>query len=145
MASVAPRGRGRGRRTIAEINMVPFIDVMLVLLIIFMVTAPLISPSVINLPSVGKAAKAPDRIIQVTIDKNEGLQLREGNTSKPASMRDLASQVQGMLQTAGGSASEVPVIIAADKGVKYETVVKVMDTLQKAGVQRVGLSVQTTP
>ncbi len=125
--------------------MVPFIDVMLVLLIIFMVTAPLISPSVINLPSVGKAAKAPDRIIQVTIDKNEGLQLREGNTSKPASMRDLASQVQGMLQTAGGSASEVPVIIAADKGVKYETVVKVMDTLQKAGVQRVGLSVQTTP
>ena len=145
MASVAPRGRGRGRRTIAEINMVPFIDVMLVLLIIFMVTAPLISPSVINLPSVGKAAKAPDRIIQVTIDKNEGLQLREGNTSKPASMRDLASQVQGMLQTAGGSASEVPVIIAADKGVKYETVVKVMDTLQRAGVQRVGLSVQTTP
>ncbi len=145
MASVAPRGRGRGRRTIAEINMVPFIDVMLVLLIIFMVTAPLISPSVINLPSVGKAAKAPDRIIQVTIDKNEGLQLREGNTYKPASMRDLASQVQGMLQTAGGSASEVPVIIAADKGVKYETVVKVMDTLQKAGVQRVGLSVQTTP
>ncbi len=125
--------------------MVPFIDVMLVLLIIFMVTAPLISPSVINLPSVGKAAKAPDRIIQVTIDKNEGLQLREGNTSKPASMRDLASQVQGMLQTAGGSASEVPVIIAADKGVKYETVVKVMDTLQRAGVQRVGLSVQTTP
>ena len=144
MASVAPRGRGRGRRTIAEINMVPFIDVMLVLLIIFMVTAPLISPSVINLPSVGKAAKAPDRIIQVTIDKNEGLQLREGNTSKPASMRDLASQVQGMLQTAGGSASEVPVIIAADKGVKYETVVKVMDTLQKAGVQRLGLSVQPT-
>jgi len=125
--------------------MVSFIDVMLVLLIIFMVTAPLISPSVINLPSVGKAAKAPDRIIQVTIDKNEGLQLREGNTSKPASMRDLASQVQGMLQTAGGSASEVPVIIAADKGVKYETVVKVMDTLQRAGVQRVGLSVQTTP
>jgi len=145
MASVAPRGRGRGRRTIAEINMVPFIDVMLVLLIIFMVTAPLISPSVINLPSVGKAAKAPDRIIQVTIDKNEGLQLREGNTSKPASMRDLASQVQGMLQAAGGNASEVPVIIAADKGVKYETVVKVMDTLQRAGVQRVGLSVQTTP
>ena len=145
MANVMARSGGHRRRSMSEINMVPFIDVMLVLLIIFMVTAPLISPSVINLPSVGKAAKAPDRIIQVTIDKNEGLQLREGNTSKPASMRDLASQVQGMLQTAGGSASEVPVIIAADKGVKYETVVKVMDTLQRAGVQRVGLSVQTTP
>ena len=145
MASVASRGRGRGRRTIAEINMVPFIDVMLVLLIIFMVTAPLISPSVINLPTVGKAAKAPDRIIQVTIDKNEGLELREGNTKKTVTQRDLAPQVQGMLQAIGGGASEVPVIIAADKGVKYETVVKVMDTLQRAGVQRVGLSVQTTP
>jgi biopolymer transport protein TolR len=49
--------RGRGRRTMNEINMVPFIDVMLVLLIIFMVTAPLITPSLIDLPSVGKAAK----------------------------------------------------------------------------------------
>ena len=145
MASVASRGRGRGRRTIAEINMVPFIDVMLVLLIIFMVTAPLISPSVINLPTVGKAAKAPDRIIQVTIDKNEGLELREGNTKKTVTQRDLATQVLGMLQAIDGAASEVPVIIAADKGVKYEAVVNVMNTLQKAGVQRVGLSVQTTP
>ena len=50
MASTAPRGRGRGRRTVSEINMVPFIDVMLVLLIIFMVTAPLIQPSMIDLP-----------------------------------------------------------------------------------------------
>jgi biopolymer transport protein TolR len=145
MPSVAPKGRGRGRRTIAEINMVPFIDVMLVLLIIFMVTAPLISPSVINLPTVGKAAKAPDRIIQVTIDKNEGLELREGNTKQAATLRNLAPQVQAMLQAIGGAATDTPVIIAADKGVKYETVVKVMDTLQRAGVQRVGLSVQTTP
>jgi biopolymer transport protein TolR len=59
--------RGRGRRTINEINMVPFIDVMLVLLIIFMVTAPLITPSVIDLPSVGKAARQPDQVIQVII------------------------------------------------------------------------------
>jgi len=145
MPSVAPKGRGRGRRTIAEINMVPFIDVMLVLLIIFMVTAPLISPSVINLPTVGKAAKAPDRIIQVTIDKNEDLELREGNTKQAATLRNLAPQVQSLLQAPGGSATDTPVIIAADKGVKYETVVKVMDTLQRAGVQRVGLSVQTTP
>ena len=58
--------RGRGRRTINEINMVPFIDVMLVLLIIFMVTAPLIAPSVIDLPSVGKANKTPDRCVSIT-------------------------------------------------------------------------------
>ena len=65
--------RGRGRRTINEINMVPFIDVMLVLLIIFMVTAPLIAPSVIDLPSVGKAARQPDQIIQVILGKNDSL------------------------------------------------------------------------
>ena len=146
MPAVAHKGRGRGRRTIAEINMVPFIDVMLVLLIIFMVTAPLISPSVINLPSVGKAAKAPDRVIQVLIDKNEQLQIKEGSsTTTAATVRDLASRVTAVQQATGLPAKDVPVVIAADKSVKYETVVKVMDTLQRAGVQRVGLSVQTTP
>ena len=129
----------------AEINMTPLVDVMLVLLIIFMVTAPLIAPSVINLPSVGKAAKAPDRVIQVLIDKNEQLQIKEGNTTTAATVRDLASRVTAVQQATGLPAKDVPVVIAADKSVKYETVVKVMDTLQRAGVQRVGLSVQTTP
>jgi biopolymer transport protein TolR len=71
----AVSSRGRGRRTIAEINMVPFIDVMLVLLIIFMVTAPMITPSVVDLPSVGKAAKQPDKVIQIVIQKDERLEL----------------------------------------------------------------------
>jgi biopolymer transport protein TolR len=146
MPAVASKGRGRGgRRPIAEINMVPFIDVMLVLLIIFMVTAPLIAPSVINLPSVGKASKTPDRVIQVLIDKNEQLQIKEGNTTTAATVRDLDSRVTAVQQANGLPAKDVPVVIAADKSVKYETVVKVMDTLQRAGVQRVGLSVQTTP
>ncbi len=102
MPAVASKGRGRGgRRPIAEINMVPFIDVMLVLLIIFMVTAPLIAPSVINLPSVGKAAKAPDRVIQVLIDKNEQLQIKEGNTTTTATVRDLASRVTTVQQATG--------------------------------------------
>src|ERR1035437_11186342 len=73
MATVV--SRGRGRRTINEINMVPFIDVMLVLLIIFMVTAPLISPSVIDLPSVGKANKTPDNVIRIVVNKDESLAL----------------------------------------------------------------------
>jgi biopolymer transport protein TolR len=68
MPSVAHRGRGR--RTISEINMVPFIDVMLVLLIIFMVTAPLITPSLIDLPSVGRASKQPDQVIPVIVGKD---------------------------------------------------------------------------
>jgi biopolymer transport protein TolR len=68
MPGVAGRGRAR-RRAVNEINMVPFIDVMLVLLIIFMVTAPLITPSVVDLPSVGKAAKPPDKVVKVQVSK----------------------------------------------------------------------------
>ncbi len=67
----AVSSRGRGRRTINEINMVPFIDVMLVLLIIFMVTAPMITPSMVDLPSVGKAAKQPDQVIQIVVQKDD--------------------------------------------------------------------------
>ena len=81
MASIAPRGGSRRRRTISEINMVPFIDVMLVLLIIFMVTAPLIAPSQIDLPSVGQASRQPERFEQV-IGKDERLQLRRA-TARP--------------------------------------------------------------
>jgi biopolymer transport protein TolR len=130
--------RGRGRRTINEINMVPFIDVMLVLLIIFMVTAPLITPSVINLPKVGKAAKQPDVVVQIVIGEGDALELKiKDKTSKPA-LKDLAAAVR--LAQAGASNSAV--VISADRNIKYESVVKVMDTLQRAGVQRVGLSVQ---
>ena len=130
--------RGRGRRTINEINMVPFIDVMLVLLIIFMVTAPLITPSVIDLPSVGKAAKQPDQVIQLIIDKEDAIEMKIKDKSSTLRFKDLASAVKNAQSAATNSA----VVISADKNIKYESVVKVMDTLQRAGVQRVGLSVQ---
>ncbi|MDP1656830.1 MAG: biopolymer transporter ExbD [Hylemonella sp.] len=141
MPSVA--SRGRGRRTINEINMVPFIDVMLVLLIIFMVTAPLITPSVIDLPSVGKAAKQPDQIIQIVVNKNDTLELKVDDKTSSLNLKELAAavkQAQGARDSAAAANSAV--VISADKNVKYETVVKVMDTLQRAGIQRVGLSVQ---
>jgi len=130
--------RGRGRRTINEINMVPFIDVMLVLLIIFMVTAPLISPSMINLPSVGKAAKQPDQVLQIIIGKGESLELKAKDKTTSVTLKDVARTVKQLQAGAENSA----VVISADKNVKYEAVVKVMDTLQSAGVARVGLSVQ---
>ena len=133
--------RGRGRRTINEINMVPFIDVMLVLLIIFMVTAPLVTPSLIDLPSVGKAGRQPDKVIQIVIGKNETMELKDRDKTTPVSTRDLAAAVR----RAQGDDANTPVVISADRNVKYEAVVKVMDTLQRAGVQRVGLSVKTTP
>jgi biopolymer transport protein TolR len=130
--------RGRGRRTINEINMVPFIDVMLVLLIIFMVTAPLISPSVIDLPSVGKAAKQPDQVIQLILDKNDSIQMKIKDKTSSLALKQVAAAVK----LAQGNVENSAVVISADKNIKYETVVKVMDTLQRAGVQRVGLSVQ---
>lgn len=138
---VATVSRGRGRRTINEINMVPFIDVMLVLLIIFMVTAPLISPSVIDLPSMGKANKAPDQIIKINIDKNGVLALESAKEGgKPASIA--INKIADVVKKMQGNKAETPVVISADKSVKYETVVEVMDKLQRAGIQRVGLSVQ---
>jgi biopolymer transport protein TolR len=135
--------RGRGRRTINEINMVPFIDVMLVRLIIFMVTAPLIAPSMIDLPSVGKAARQPDQIIQIVLGKSDSLEMKVKDKSTSLTLKDLASAVksaQGVRE--GAVAASSAVVISADKSVKYESVVKVMDTLQRAGIQRVGLSVQ---
>jgi len=134
----AVASRGRGRRAVSEINMVPFIDVMLVLLIIFMVTAPLITPSLIDLPSVGKANKQPDTVIQILINKDETLEMKIKNTSTPLDGKDVASAVR----SAQGGNPATPVVISADRTVKYESVVKVMDTLQKAGIQRVGLSVK---
>jgi biopolymer transport protein TolR len=135
--------RGRGRRTINEINMVPFIDVMLVLLIIFMVTAPLITPSMIDLPSVGKASLQPDQIIQIVLGKNDSLEMKIKDKTTTLTLKDLASTVKSA-QGARGSAvaANSAVVISADKNVKYESVVKVMDSLQRAGIQRVGLSVQ---
>ena len=137
----AVSSRGRGRRTINEINMVPFIDVMLVLLIIFMVTAPMITPSVIDLPSVGKAAKQPDQVIQIVVQKYDSLEMVNDNKTSKISFDNLANTVQ-LAQTGQKNSA---VVISADRNVKYETVVKVMDTLQRSGIQRVGLSVQLAP
>ena len=138
MANISHRGSSR-RRTISEINMVPFIDVMLVLLIIFMVTAPLITTGVVDLPSVGKSSKRPDHVVELVVGSGDLVKLRiDGKDGAPVAMRDVAAKVK---ELQGGDAN-TPVVISADKNVKYETVVKVMDTLQRSGVQRVGLSVK---
>ena len=137
----AVSSRGRGRRTISEINMVPFIDVMLVLLIIFMVTAPMITPSMVDLPSVGKAAKQPDQVVQVVIQKDERLELVSNGKTDSATLGSVAANVKRLV----GDGTNTAVVISADRTVQYETVVKVMDSLQRAGVARVGLSVQLAP
>ena len=138
MPAVVSRGGGR-RRSMNEINMVPFIDVMLVLLIIFMVCAPMIYTSVVDLPSVGKARQRPQSVIEVIIGADETVRLKlEQTESEALSADQVASRV---LATQNGNA-EMPVVISADKQVRYESVVKVMDSLQRNGVLRVGLSVK---
>ena len=141
MPAVSHRGSGSRRRTINEINMVPFIDVMLVLLIIFMVTAPLITTGVVDLPSVGKSRQRPEHVVEVVVGADEALRLRvDGKDGQPVAMRDVAARVNALQ---AGNAN-MPVVISADRNVKYEAVVKLMDTLQRAGVLRVGLSVKNT-
>lgn len=121
--------------------MVPFIDVMLVLLIIFMVTAPLIAPSVIDLPTIGKANTQTDKPIHVLYE-NKKITIKVNETDKPlpTSLENLASNVQ---KIQNGN-NKIPVIINADKSAKYADVVAIMDKLQASGLQRVGLAVQVT-
>jgi biopolymer transport protein TolR len=129
----------RGRRSINEINMVPFIDVMLVLLIIFMVTAPLITTGVVDLPSVGKSQQRPASVIEVIVGSDEKLRLRV-DQQEPVGLA-LAQLAARVREKQSGNA-DVPVVISADRSVRYESVVRVMDTLQRAGVRRVGLAVK---
>lgn len=136
---IARGGPVRRRRTMNEINMVPFIDVMLVLLIIFMVSAPLITTGVVDLPSVGRARQRPPSVVEVLIAQDEKLKVKlDQGEAEPVALPRLAARVRELQR----EQADVPVVISADRQVKYEAVVKVMDHLQRAGVQRVGLSVR---
>ena len=138
MPAVAGRG-SRRRRAMNDINMVPFIDVMLVLLIIFMVTAPLITTGMVDLPSVGKSNQRPNHVIELVLGLDEKLRMRiDQEDSGTLTLKELPTRVK---QAQAGDA-QVPVVISAERNVRYDAVVRVMDTLQRAGVQRVGLSVK---
>lgn len=154
MPAIQSSGRGhRSRRALADINVVPYIDVMLVLLIIFMVTAPLITPTMVKLPTVGNAPQAPSTLVQVTIQKDDTLQvtLRDPKlksasaTPQAVSLKDLPQTVQQLASQAGLSMDAMPVLIAADKDVKYDAVMRALNLLKQHGVERVGLAVQSNP
>ena len=138
----------KGRKKVAaksDINVTPFIDILLVLLIIFMVTAPLLTTSVIDVPSVGKAANVPEQVITIEIDKQLHIQVKSKSTGNSTAAQikqdaNMDTVAKVALQLQAGKA-QTPVIITADKSIAYENVVKVMDRLQRAGVQRVGLAV----
>ena len=139
MPNIGHRGSGSRRRTINEINMVPFIDVMLVLLIIFMVTAPLITTGVVDLPPVGRAQQRAASVVEVIVGIDDRLRIRV-DQGEPLALG--IGQLAARVRAAQAGNAEVPVVISADRQVKYETVVRVMDGLQKAGIKRVGLSVR---
>lgn len=125
-----------------QINVVPYVDVMLVLLIIFMVTAPLVNPSVVDLPSVGKSTQASAAPIEVVIKLDATMLLRDREDSKNQERAVTIKDLLPMLRQRQGSSAERPVVIAADKEVRYEAVLKVMDELQRGNIRRVGLAVK---
>ena len=130
--------RGRGRRAMNEINMVPFIDVMLVLLIIFMVTATVITPGAINVPSAGQSSKAPDNPVDVMLDSEGKLSLGGEVKEKDITEKEAIAAIKAAL----ADNPELPVMIAADSELRYQQVITMMRQLREAGVQRVGLSVK---
>ena len=131
----------RPRRLKNEINVVPYIDVMLVLLVIFMVTAPMMTTASIDVPSVGKASQVPAEALQVNIRADQSLSL----TAPGKAERSLSkSELSRAIVEAQRQNPEQPVLIVGDKSVKYEAVLSVMDELQRQQVKRVGLLVQPT-
>lgn len=126
----------------SNINVVPYIDVMLVLLVIFMITAPLMNPGQVDLPSIGKSLAPPVSPMEVIIKKDTSLALRDlgRNGIEIAVSRDeLISQLKQMQK----KNVDQPVVISADKNVRYEEVIKIMDLLQQQQIKKVGLLLKT--
>jgi biopolymer transport protein TolR len=129
------------RRLMNQINVVPYIDVMLVLLVIFMITAPMINPGQVELPSIGKTSNPPVAPLEVSIHTDQTLWLRDraaGGDERKVSRNELIAAVRRK-QTQN---PEQAVVIGADKDVRYEAVLDVMDMLQQNQVKKVGLLVK---
>ena len=134
----------RKRGTMHEINVVPYVDVMLVLLVIFMVTAPLITPQVIDLPTVGKASQPRVVPLEVFVKADQGLvvRTRDGNGRILEERTVSRAQLPGVIKSAHSKSPDLSVLVGGDKNARYESVLQVMDELRKQGVQKVGLQVK---
>ena len=128
----------RIRKQVAQINVVPLIDVMLVLLVVFMITAPFINPGQVDLPSVGKTQQTPALPLEVIIKESGEFKLRDragDSVERVVPKAQLAQKIIGLHRIR----PDQPVVIAADKGVRYQEVMDVMTLLQKAQITRIGL------
>jgi len=130
--------RGSNGRLMSQINVVPYIDVMLVLLVIFMVTAPLISTSVVELPQVSKSSAPPAQPLEVIVKADGKLLLREREKSGAERAVTLEALL-ALIKQKQATNPEQPVVIAADQNVLYGKVLEVMDILQRNQVKKVGL------
>ncbi|MFN4236409.1 MAG: biopolymer transporter ExbD [Vogesella sp.] len=127
----------RPRRMMNQMNVVPYIDVMLVLLVIFMVTTPMFTPGVIDVPSVSRAAQVDTKPLEISIEANGDYFVGEGGKREPAAnLESLIGMVQARLK------DNRPVVVTAHQDLKYSEVVKVADKLHAAGIQRVALTVR---
>jgi biopolymer transport protein TolR len=131
----------RSRKAVNQINVVPYIDVMLVLLVIFMVTAPFINPSQVELPSIGQSTTAPLAPLEVVIRVDGSLLLRDRSANEKGEVVTEAS-LEAAIRARQAISPKQPVVISADKSVRYESVMRVMNALQTLGVARVGLLVK---
>src|SRR4051812_44465919 len=130
--------RRNKHRLMNEINVVPYIDVMLVLLVIFMVTAPLVNPGQIELPQVGKTTSPPVQPLEVEVRTDGSMWLRD-RARGSQEMRVTHTQLLQEIKAKQARNADQAVVISADKDVKYEKVLEVMDTLQTNQVKKVGL------
>ncbi|WP_395825755.1 ExbD/TolR family protein [Collimonas sp.] len=141
MSGSSMRG-GRPRKFKAEINVVPYIDVMMVLLVIFMVSAPLTNPSVINLPNAAKAATPPTEYIEITLKPDQQTSVRINGQQSGASVAETVPRngLKRKLQALHDEKPDTPVMISADKDIKYDEVIQVISEAKMLGINRVGLA-----
>lgn len=132
----------RPRKSINQINVVPYIDVMLVLLVIFMVTAPLTNPGMIELPSVGSQLVTPVAPLEITLRTDQTLWLQDGAAS---AVRVSPDELVTRIRDRQAKNPDQAVVIAADRAVRYEEVVRILDLLQQKGVRKVGLLLRPQP
>ncbi len=131
------------RRMMNQINVVPYIDVMLVLLVIFMVTAPMVNPGQVDLPTMGQSLSQPQQPMQVTLQLDGTLSVLDplsGGGESTVTRGDLLNMIENSQQ----QHPDQPVVIAADRKVRYEEVMQVMDLLKRAHVKRIGLLARST-
>lgn len=125
----------RPRRLKNEINVVPYIDVMLVLLVIFMVATPMMTGSV-DLPSSGKSSQLPDKIVRVVVQADGGLAIRgDSGSERPLGRKELAAAIADEQERNPA----VAVLVAGDKNARYEAVLEVLDEIKQLDIKRVGL------